>query len=253
MPPLKPGKVVNSKGNIETKKVAPKKVDPETARETRRLPPKKVDPETARETRRIAPKPPKFVGFDPSSTIGKSKDYTTVTSKPKKDKGGGLQQEQQISVISAPLPTGIVDNVNVKEKYETEARRIILSLVKSAKDLLIKYNFSSINRVAEYALDSDAQAKTEYVVASKARPEPPFTLSQADLQDKFSQDITNISNSISDTVEDIVKFGYFGTIRSGIFYPKTPKISGGSTFYDMKLEINSVCGKDFIVKCYEIS
>ena len=195
---------------------------------------------------------PNFKGVG-QNFYGNSKDYTTVTSKPKKDPGGGLQQEQQVSVISAPLPTGIVDNVNVKEKYETEARRIILSLVKSAKDLLIKYNFSSINRVAEYALDSDAQAKTEYVVASKARPEPPFTLSQADLQDKFSQDITNISNSISDTVEDIVKFGYFGTIRSGIFYPKTPKISGGSTFYDMKLEINSVCGKDFIVKCYEIS
>jgi uncharacterized spore protein YtfJ len=258
MPPLKPGKVINSKGNIETKRAPAKKVDPQTARETRKLPTSSPAPRGgpgAKTKTKDAPKPKvKFVGFDPSSTIGSSKK--TTVKKPSGGGGGGgggASVSQSVTIVSAPVASGIVDNVNVKEQYQTEAKRIILSLVRSAKDLLIKYNFSSINRVSEYALDADNESKTEYTIAYKARPEPAFTLGQAELQDRFSLDVAEISNKISDNVPDDKKFLYFGSFVGGRYSPGSVKISGGDSLYDMKLEINSICGKDFIIKCYEIS
>jgi hypothetical protein len=172
-------------------------------------------------------------------------------NKGKKEKGPS--EQQQVTVISAPVQTGLVDNINIKEEYQREARRIILSLVKSAKDLLIKYNFSSIDRVAEYALDSDREAKTEYVVSQKSRPEPPFTPSEAAMQDRFSQDIIQISNSISDMVDDSVKLSYFGIIQGSQFIAGKPRISNGVSSYDMKLTIDTVSDKTFVIKCYEIS
>jgi hypothetical protein len=165
----------------------------------------------------------------------------------------GVKDEQQVSVISAPIQTGLVDNINIQEEYRREARRIILSLVKSAKDLLIKYNFSSIDRVAEYALDSDREARTEYVVSRPARPEPPFTLSEAAMQDRFSQDLIQISNSISDTIEDSVKLQWFGTIQGSQFFQGKPRISNGVSSYDMRLRIPTISDKAFVIKCYEIS
>ena len=165
----------------------------------------------------------------------------------------GVSESQPVTIISAPVASGIVDNVNVKEEYKKEARRIILSLVNSAKDLLIKYNFASINRVSEYALDADNESKTEYTIAYKARPEPAFTLGQAQLQDRFSLDVAQISNQISDNAPDTIKFPCFGSLVGGNFSSGSVKISGGTSLYDMKLEINSICGKDFIIKCYEIS
>lgn len=176
-----------------------------------------------------------------------------VVKKNDKPKNDGVRDEQQVTVISAPVQTGLVDNINIREEYRAEARRIILSLVKSAKDLLIKYNFSSIDRVAEYALDSDREAKTEYVVSQPARPEPPFTLSEAAMQDRFSQDIIKITNSISDNIEDSVKLQWFGTIQGNTLLQGKPRISNGVSSYDMRLRVDAISDKVFVVKCYEIS
>lgn len=240
----------------------------ETQRETRKAPnaptptPRggpggKIQKESSRATAKAAKKykeaGPNFKGV---GSHFYSSEKTTVKKGPSGGGGGGgggANESQSVTIISAPVASGIVDNVNVKEQYKEEAKKIILSLVKSAKDLLIKYNFSSINRISEYALDSDNESKTEYTIAYKARPEPAFTLGQAELQDRFSLDVAEISNKISDNVSDATKFLYFGSLIGGVFSPGSVKISGGNSLYDMKLEINSICGKDFIIKCYEIS
>lgn len=183
----------------------------------------------------------------------------TTTITPPTGGGSGSKRKSDIkeeaaqSITSAPIETGIVNNLNVKEEYRREARRIILSLVESAKSLLIKYNFSSINRVPSYVLDSDNEAKSEYVISERSRPEPPFTLNEAAMQDRFSQDISSIANSIGDMVDDATKLAYFGTLQGGVLIPGKPKISNGISSYDMKLTINSISDKTFVIKCYEIS
>ena len=237
----------------------------ETQRETRKAPnaptptPRggpggKIQKESSRATAKAAKKykeaGPNFKGV---GSHFYSSEKTTVKKGPSGGGGGGASETQSVNIVSAPVASGIVDNVNVKEQYRVEARRIILSLVNSAKDLLIKYNFSSINRVSEYALDADNESKTEYTIAYKARPEPAFTLGQAQLQDRFSLDVAQISNQISDNAPDTIKFPCFGSLVGGNFSSGSVKISGGTSLYDMKLEINSICGKDFIIKCYEIS
>jgi hypothetical protein len=237
----------------------------ETQRETRKTPnaPAKGGPgakiqnESSRATAKAAKKykeaGPNFKGV---GSHFYSSEKTTVKKGPSGGGGGGgggASETQSVNIVSAPIASGIVDNVNVKEEYRKEARKIILALVNSAKDLLIKYNFSSINRVSEYALDADNESKTEYTIAYKARPEPAFTLGQAELQDRFSLDVAQISNQISDNAPDTIKIPCFGSLVGGNFSSGSVKISGGNSLYDMKLEINSICGKDFIIKCYEIS
>lgn len=239
----------------------------ETQRETRRAPnaptptPRggpgaKIQKEgslsTAKTIKKYKEAGPDFKGV--GSNFYKAPDPIVVPqtgNKGKKDKGPS--EQQQVTVISAPVQTGLVDNINVKEEYQREARRIILSLVKSAKDLLIKYNFASIDRVAEYVLDSDREARTEYVVSQRSRPEPPFTLSEAAMQDRFSQDVIKISNSISDMVDDSVKLRWFGIVQGSNFFPGKPRISNGVSAYDMKLTIDAISDKEFLIKCYEIS
>jgi hypothetical protein len=194
---------------------------------------------------------PAFNGV--GSNFYKAPDPIIIPKDTKPKGGGGVKDEQQVTVISAPVQTGLVDNINIREEYRAEARRIILSLVKSAKDLLIKYNFSSIDRVSEYALDSDREARTEYVVSQPARPEPPFTLSEAAMQDRFSQDIIKITNSISDNIDDSVKLQWFGTIQGNTLLQGKPRISNGVSSYDMRLRVDAISDKVFVVKCYEIS
>jgi len=239
----------------------------ETQRETRRAPnaptptPRggpggKIQKEgslnTAKTIKKYQEAGPEFNGV--GSNFYKAPDPIVVPKNTNNgDKPPAIKDPQVVTVISAPVQTGLVDSINIKEEYQREARRIILSLVKSAKDLLIKYNFSSIDRVAEYALDSDREARTEYVVSQKSRPEPPFTLSEAAMQDRFSQDVILISNSIGDTVGDSDKLIWFGTIQGSNFLPGKPRISNGVSSYDMRLKISAISDKQFLIKCYEIS
>jgi hypothetical protein len=264
MPPLKPGKIVSKSGNvINAKNDSELSAKSQTAAKPKSTP--KGGPgakaqtqgslSTAKAVKKYVTDPGKDFKGVGQNFYGSAK---TTVKKPSGGGGGGdggdgALETQSVTIVSAPVASGIVDNVNVKEQYQAEAKRIILSLVKSAKDLLIKYNFSSINRISEYALDADNESKTEYTIAYKARPEPTFTLGQAELQDRFSLDVAQISNQISDSALDTVKFACFGSLVGGRYSPGSVKISGGNSLYDMKLEINSICGKDFIIKCYEIS
>ena len=50
----------------------------------------------------------------------------------------------------------------------------------------MRYNFSTIDSVADYYLDADREAKSQAVLSRKARPEPPFGPQEALQQDNFS-------------------------------------------------------------------
>lgn len=162
-------------------------------------------------------------------------------------------------VVATPVETvvastGLVDGVNYKEIYLDEIKRLVLSLITNAKSLLIRYNFSGIDRVPESYLDFDREAKTETLSSSFSRPESPFTLEQADLQDKFSTDLNEINNLISDLSNSAEKAKYFGSMRGGTFLPREVKLlRNGSVGYDMRLEFTSISNQDFVVKCYEVS
>jgi len=250
-----------------TGKIAPKppKKDPETARETKKLPPPKANPLKVTKTsdkadvlaakiaagKVVGRKPFKFVGFDPSSI----KIKKPGPKKPPSDRGPGPITPVTSNPVETVVPTsGLVDGVNYKDLYLKEISRLVLSLVHNAKSLLIRYNFSGIDRVPEYYLDSDRESKSQAVASTTSRPQSPFSLTEANLQDQFSTDINEINNKISDLTDNSVRSEYFGTMRGGTFLPREVKIfADGRTGYDMRLTFTSVSNQDFIIKCYEVS
>jgi hypothetical protein len=263
MPPLKPGKIITGKGKIATE--APKKVDPETAKETRRLPPKKVDPETARETRRIAPKPPKFVGFDPSSTLPKPKkavSVTPVSSSSGSGSGGGggggttsppgVTPGPVIKNPAEPSPIEVLDP-NVYTIYKEEIKRLTLRLVNRAKNLLLAYDFSSIDKITDYQIETDRAARNSNIITT---PQVPESRSSSSLtaQDTAVSLINAISNQISDNVPLATKLALFGSDVNGTFTAGKLGISNGIANYDLRFKVDNVSPeiKKIIVRCYEI-
>lgn len=193
--------------------------------------------------------------------------YTPPAKKPTTGGGGGGGGGGPKEVTPTPPETvvpssGLVDGVNYKDLYLAEIKRLVLSLANNAKALLIRYNFSGIDRVPEYYLDSDREAKSEAVASIRSVPQTPFTLAEASLQDRFALDINEINNRISDlsdTYTDefgniIRKTDFFGSMRGGTFLPREVKVfADGRTGYDMRLTFTSISGQDFIIKCYEVS
>jgi hypothetical protein len=178
----------------------------------------------------------------------------TPTAEVVDDPGSAIQEVVATPVESVVATTGLVDGVNYKDLYLKEIERLVLSLVKNAKSLLIRYNFSGIDRVPESYLDFDREAKTETLASSFSRPESPFTLEEADLQERFSTDLNEINNLISDLSNSAEKAKYFGSMRGGTFLPREVKLlRNGSVGYDMRLEFTSISNQDFVVKCYEVS
>jgi hypothetical protein len=178
----------------------------------------------------------------------------TPTTEVVDDPGTAIQEVVATPVETVVASTGLVDGVNYKEIYLEEIKRLVLSLVNNAKSLLIRYNFSGIDRVPESYLDFDREAKTETLSSSFSRPESPFTLEEADLQERFSTDLNEINNLISDLSNSAEKAKYFGSMRGGTFLPREVKLlRNGSVGYDMRLEFTSISNQDFVVKCYEVS
>lgn len=173
----------------------------------------------------------------------------------KDDKNKNLIRDDDTTAVSTiSKSSGLVDDVNFKEEYFTEVRRIVLALIHNAKDLLTRYNFSTIDSVPDYYLDADREAKSQAVLSRKARPEPPFGPQEALQQDNFSFSVNQINNKINDSILDIDKINYFGTQRGDTFYPQKVRISSGTAYYDMKLTFDSIYNQNnFVVKCYEIS
>jgi hypothetical protein len=275
MPPLKPGKIVNTKGQVVSAPV--KKTESANVREDRTPPkPKGVQGAQTPSQRAAAPTASQIdalkatreqdkweneqikkvkngqIKYVPTPTIVKVKkaeEEEIVDPGP-----GEIKEVVATPVETVVASTGLVDGVNYKEIYIDEIKRLVLSLITNAKSLLIRYNFSGIDRVPESYLDFDREAKTETLSSSFSRPESPFTLEQADLQDKFSTDLNEINNLISDLSNSAEKAKYFGSMRGGTFLPREVKLlRNGSVGYDMRLEFTSISNQDFVVKCYEVS
>jgi len=229
---------------------------PNAPKSTRGGPGAKVQKEgslsTAKAVKKYKEAGPNFKG------VG-SNFYTPPKIKTGKTNTGGetsnLPKEVVAAAVETVVPTsGLVDGVNYKDLYLKEISRLVLSLVHNAKSLLIRYNFSGIDRVPEYYLDSDRESKSQAVASTTSRPQSPFSLTEANLQDQFSTDINEINNKISDLTDNSVRSEYFGTMRGGTFLPREVKIfADGRTGYDMRLTFTSVSNQDFIIKCYEVS
>jgi hypothetical protein len=170
-------------------------------------------------------------------------------------KGKDLIKDDDTTTVSTiSKSSGLVDDVNFKEEYFAEVKRIVLALIHNAKDLLMRYNFSTIDSVADYYLDADREAKSQAVLSRKARPEPPFGPQEALQQDNFSFSVNSLNNKINESVSDLDKINYFGTQRGDTFYPQRVRISSGIAYYDMRITFDSIYDQNnFVVKCYEIS
>ena len=171
------------------------------------------------------------------------------------DKNKDLIKDDDTTAVSTiSKSSGLVDDVNFKEEYFAEVKRIVLALIRNAKDLLMRYNFSTIDSVPDYYLDADREAKSQAVLSRKARPEPPFGPQEALQQDKFSFSVNSLNNKINESVSDLDKINYFGTQRGDTFYPQKVRISSGIAYYDMRIEFDSIYDQNnFVIKCYEIS
>jgi hypothetical protein len=188
--------------------------------------------------------------------------YTPPKGKTGSSTGGGkgddkpklIKDATETSVGTLPNTSGLVDDVNFKDEYFAEVKRLVLTLVNNAKDLLMRYNFSSINSITDYYLDADREAISQDVLSGLARPEPPFGPQQALQQEKFSFSVNEINNKINDFKSDLDKINYFGTQRGDTFLPQKVRISSGIAYYDMKFEFSSIYDKNnYVIRCYEIS
>jgi len=222
----------------------------ETLRETLRSPGGQAQrqaqiAETYRETVRANP--------TPSTPVNNPLPETPKDTTPKPDPKPIPDPTPQPTPEAIDKSSGLVDGVNFKQQYFDAIKELTLSLINSAKGLLGKYNFSTIDRVPEYYLDIDREAQPTAVISMPVRPNPPFGPIDADYQDKFSLDVNEISNQISDLSEDTTRSAYFGTLNGDTFTAGEMKIMNGNSYYDMRLVFNSISSQqNFVIKCYEI-
>jgi outer membrane biosynthesis protein TonB len=228
-------------------------VDPETARENRRLVPK-IDAETARETRRLfrdvkkTPTPTPSPDPDPPKT---KKTKTVIPPPPPPEETGTTPSETTPAPVSSTLAS--IFDPNVYSIYKKEIERLTLRLVRRAKNLLLAYDFASIDRIAEYSLETDNGARNTDVISTPQVPQSPST-SIITAQDTAIALINEISNKISDNVPLATKLDLFGSNVNGRFTPRKLGISNGVANYDFKFRVDNVSPqiKNIIIRCYEI-
>ena len=185
--------------------------------------------------------------------------YTAPDKNGKGGKGGkgnnrpGATPAQVLPAVVTSVAVGGQINPNVFEAYIAEIKRLTLKLVNSAKDLLLAYDFQSINSAVDYYLDTDNASKTYATIVKKAVPAPNFSPNQLTVQELTNNLVNTIAEYLSDTVEDNVKFNYFGSYVNGIWDPGTVSFQGNQPKYDLKVSIpvNSQI-KNIQVSLYEI-
>jgi hypothetical protein len=143
---------------------------------------------------------------------------------------------------------------NIYTAYKKEIARLTLKLVNRAKNLLLAYDFSSIDRIAEYQIEADNGARNTDVISIPQVPQSPST-SVLTAQDTAVALINEISNKISDNVPLATKLDLFGSDVNGRFTPRKVGISNGISNYDLRFVVNNVSPeiKNIIIRCYEIS
>jgi hypothetical protein len=203
-------------------------------------------PETANEREGRVPgskKPYVYPGFDPSSTVpfqggkGPSGKGKKKKKKKKKEEDGAAPAKVLPAVVTSSAVGGQV-NPNVFDAYIAEIRRLTLRLVNNAKNLLLAYDFESINSATDYTLDIDNAAKTYNTIVTRALPTSPnFSLSQLTAQELTNQLINDIAEKISDAVPDSTRYDYFGSFVNGEWDPGSPSFLANQAKYDLKINV----------------
>lgn len=236
-----------------------KKIDAETARENKRLG-NRPDPNraNAREDRKPAYVYP---GFDPSSTLnvkGGKGGKGGSGDKNKKDKVDP-RPNVPVSQIQIPLGSGQAITPNIQEAYIKEIERLTLGLISSAEGLLFAYNFTSINRIASYMLESDdASQRSTAIVSNIIRSRSEVELTELQIRDRLNDVINLVANQIGDLVLPGTKLAKFGIKKENLnFQGGMPRIQGGASVYDLELKLPELQGFGYDVvyriECYNVS
>jgi hypothetical protein len=158
-------------------------------------------------------------------------------------------------ILKDPPSSTVVEvlDPNVYTVYRAEIKRLTLKLVNRAKNLLLAYNFSSIDRITDYQIETDSSARNSNIITTPQVPQSPSS-STLTAQDTAVSLINAISNQISDNVPLATKLGLFGSDINGNFTPGRLGISNGIANYDLRFVVNNVSPeiKNIIVRCYEI-
>jgi|694.fasta_scaffold20399_2 hypothetical protein len=224
----------------------------ETARETRRLTSRQPqDDETKRENKRLK----RVTVVAPTVNPVVDPPPTTFSPPP-----GTVSGPPEVGVTPEPIlkdpPSSTVVEVldpNVYTVYRAEIKRLTLKLVNRAKNLLLAYNFSSIDRITDYQIETDSSARNSNIITTPQVPQSPST-STLTAQDTAVSLINAISNQISDNVPMATKLGLFGSDINGTFTAGRLGISNGIANYDLRFRVDNVSPeiKNIIVRCYEI-
>jgi hypothetical protein len=158
-------------------------------------------------------------------------------------------------ILKDPPSSSVVEvlDPNVYTVYKAEIKRLTLKLVNRAKNLLLAYNFSSIDRITDYQIETDSSARNSNIITTPQVPQSPSS-STLTAQDTAVSLINAISNQISDNVPMATKLGLFGSDINGTFTAGRLGISNGIANYDLRFVVNNVSPeiRNIIVRCYEI-
>jgi hypothetical protein len=179
------------------------------------------------------------------------KTKTVIPPPPPPEETGTTPSETTPAPVSSTLAS--IFDPNVYSIYKKEIERLTLRLVRRAKNLLLAYDFASIDRIAEYSLETDNGARNTDVISTPQVPQSPST-SILTAQDTAIALINEISNKISDNVPLATKLDLFGSNVNGRFTPRKIGISNGVANYDFKFRVDNVSPqiKNIIIRCYEI-
>lgn len=160
-----------------------------------------------------------------------------TTNKNKKNTNNGAGPAKVNPAVVTSIAVGGQINPNVFEAYIAEIKRLTLKLVNNSKNLLMAYDFKSINSAVDYYLDTDNAAKTQSTKVSRAVPSPNFSLNDLTLQEITNGLINTFAEYLSDSVDDSTRFNYFGSEIAGIWSPGTPSFTGNQAKYDLRINV----------------
>lgn len=142
-----------------------------------------------------------------------------------------------IPAVVTSVAVGGQMNPSVYEAYIAEIKRLTLKLVKNSKNLLLAYDFQSVNRAVDYYIDTDKASRTSATVVKRAVPHSIVDLNTIAAQELASNLVNTLAEYLADTVNDSVRYNYFGTDVAGTWSPSTPSFSGGIPYYDLKVNV----------------
>jgi hypothetical protein len=248
MPPLKPGKIVNTKGKVVNAPV--KKTDSANVREDRKVPNRTSNSsmqarDKARSEGRNKIKP---IVYKPDPDPHKKK---------KKKKSGGTPEPKVVTPTptTATTPqTNLIDNVNLTKKYNDEIARLTLELISQSESLLLAYDFKGIDFVPSYYLESGDEARNTKIITESNRP----VSTEADVNSaELKYNVSNAMNSIIAKIGDgqSAREKYFGSVIPGQnkINPKKATISNNVATFDLEISDILIAGASgFTIKLYEV-